>query len=207
MKLVLKSIYIVVTLVVSLSCSGVDNEVRNDPKAIELNNRAMTIVTKYQFVHISKVVFEMDSALTLLDSAILIDENYRTAYLNKVNVLSKLGRLNDVIEAVSVLIKKNEKDAEAYSLRGLYFEKNRDLGMAKKDYEMAIKAYDLRILENPNDLDAKTGKIFISAFIYGKEHAMKEIQILEKKYPKDMRVLLIKEGMAEFDRKKHIQEL
>ncbi|NQX97710.1 MAG: hypothetical protein HRT73_07495 [Flavobacteriales bacterium] len=76
MKLALKSIYVVITLFVSLSCSGDDNEIRNDPKAIELNNRAMTIVTKYQFTHVSKVVFEMDEALILLDSAILIDGNY-----------------------------------------------------------------------------------------------------------------------------------
>ncbi len=206
MKLALNSIYVVITLIVLLSCSSaVDNKDRNDPKAIELNDRAMGIFTKYQFFHVSKVVSEMEEALNLLDSAIATDEKYYTAYMNKVNVLSKLDRLSDAIEVLSFVINDSENNAEIYSTRGFFYEKLDDMENANKDYLLSLKSYDNRLLENPNSIEDKTGKIFISIFIDGKEQAIEKIELLEKQNPNDLNVKIIKDGIEEFDRKQYIE--
>src|SRR5688500_18651316 len=101
---------LIVSLFFSSLCIAQEND--NRQLAIKLNNKAVDLI------HL-----DPDSALTLLDSAIMVDSQYVMAYNNKVTIHCQKGEYQIAIETIKKKLLLDPKQAESVLLLGMLYEK------------------------------------------------------------------------------------
>ncbi|MGB7787116.1 MAG: tetratricopeptide repeat protein [Salinimicrobium sp.] len=109
-------------------------------------------------------------ALTAFDFAIISDDYFIGAYLEKGKVLEKLGRYNEAIENYKITLDLDDPTSFAYLRIGKCYEK---LGVD----ELALKNYRQTVHEDPL-LDK--GWIAITDFFYKKENYQKALYYINK---------------------------
>ena len=140
-------------LILFISCSGQDKKESYNPKAIDLNNKAVQLMQR----------FENDSALILFDKAIEIDNNYYLPHSNKCGIYIGRKQFDKALQESEMVIKKKPDLAEGWTFAGMLYDKQGDTLTAKKYYKKSIEIFDDRI-KNPEKKDQLTANRLNSAF-------------------------------------------
>ncbi len=100
--------------------------------AITLNNEAMDI-----YAQNPKSSETLEKAISLLDKAIAADPNYRLAYGNKAEYLTRIGKIEQALETLSVYLKRNPTDPYTLLPMGILNEKLGNKEKAMECYKQA----------------------------------------------------------------------
>jgi tetratricopeptide (TPR) repeat protein len=136
-------------LIILYACG--QNQVKNkvDRTAIELNNKAMTLVAFIDNVDSSK------KAILLLDQATAIDSNYFLGHYNKLMFFNQLKQIDKAIFTVNKLIQLRPSAQDLYLTAGILYEQIGDTLSSK-----AFFAKSLAICSSILDTISATNKDF-----------------------------------------------
>lgn len=127
-------------LILLTSCSRKDKKEVYNPKAIELNSKAVAQMQK----------FNNDSALILFDKAIEIDKTYYLPHANKVGIYIGKKEFEKAMAESEIAIKEKSDYAEGLVFAGMLHEGLGDTLAGKTYYKKSIEIFDKRIL-NPEE--------------------------------------------------------
>lgn len=100
--------------------------------AITLNNEAMDI-----YAQNPKSSETLEKAISLLDKAIATDADYRLAYGNKAEYLTRIGKTEQALETLSIYLKRNPTDPYTLLPMGILYEKIGNKEKAMDCYKQA----------------------------------------------------------------------
>jgi len=160
------------------SCSGRNKMEVFNPKAIELNNKAVAQMQK----------FNNDSAVILFDQAIEIDKTYYLPHSGKASIYIQKKEYDKALVESEKVIKINPDLAEGWAFSGIIHDKLGDTETANNYYKKSIALFDMKIA----DPGMKT-KIFnnrlnraFSLILLGQEsEAKEEMKKLKDEKPDD----------------------
>lgn len=158
------------------SCRQSEPRPKIDPHAIELNNKIVPLV---------RYISNPDScrkALSFLDSATNIDDDYYLGYFNKLMFLNKLKEYDKAILTTQNLIRLRPTAHDLYIIKGVFHEKSNDtvsskscflkslqicnsvldtMKLTNSDYEMLVtnKAVNLIMLNRNNEANIVLKKL------------------------------------------------
>jgi tetratricopeptide (TPR) repeat protein len=118
------------------SCGQNSTKHKINSAAIELNNKAMTLVQFIDNTDSSK------KALFLLDKATLIDSNYFLGYYNKLMFYTQLKQVDKAISTVNKLIELRPAAHDLYLTGGILYEQTGDSISAKPYFEKSLAICD-----------------------------------------------------------------
>lgn len=158
-----------VILLLLISCSEQkkhESQGPYDPKAIELNNRAVKLINLYK----------NDSALLLLDQAIDIDQSYYMPHSNKVTIYVSQADYKKAHRESELAIEKRPDLAEGWMMSGLLNEKLGDTIKAQQYYQKSIDLFEARISDPKKKDQIVANKLSraLSLILVGKEEEGKE---------------------------------
>lgn len=158
-----------VILLLLISCSEQkkhEGQGPYDPKAIELNNRAVVLINQYK----------NDSALLLLDKAIDIDQSYYMPHSNKVTIYVSQADYKKALRESELSIEKRPDLAEGWTMSGLLNEKLGDTIKAQQYYQKSIDLFEARISDPKKKDQIVANKLSkaLSLILIGKEKEGKE---------------------------------
>ena len=168
-----------VILLVLISCSEQKkqkNQGPYDPKAIELNNRAVRLMNQYK----------NDSALLLFDQAIDIDQSYYMPHSNKVTIYVSQADYKKALRESELAIEKRPDLAEGWTMSGLLNEKLGDTLKAQQYYQKSIDLFEARINDPKKKEQIVANKLSkaLSMILAGKEKEGKdELNKLKQENP------------------------
>lgn len=171
----------------------------------QLNNTASVI-----YAHIGIPVSRQDThrlmiAVEYLDKALDLDSLNRSAYRNKLNILSSMQEWESAIEAIDQWLSFGESGYYDYMLKGFVYEKMKLSDSSRIAFEKALRVFDEAGYSEADDRN-QVQKAIAIAFLKGKEAGLAEIsriiEITDSEY-----ALLIKEVMLEdFEKQTYIDE-
>lgn len=170
----MRQLILVLLIQALLSCSEIQKAGDNkyNPKAIELNNKAVKLSHS----------FKQDSALLLYDKAIEIDENYYLPHSNKVEIYLSRKEYDKALYESEMVIKKKPDLAESWFFAGLLNEIQGNTKKAMIYYKKSIEIFTNRI-NNPEkkaDINANKLNRALSKKILGDETYLKDFEELRK---------------------------
>jgi len=127
-------------LILLTSCSGKDKKEVYNPKAIELNNKAVLQMQKSN----------NDSALMLFDKAIEIDKTYYLPHVNKVGIYVGKKEFEKALAEIEIAITEKPDYAEGWAFAGMLHYGLGDTLEAKTYYKKSVEIFDKKIL-NPEE--------------------------------------------------------
>ncbi len=153
-------------LIILFSCTSQTEKTGYNPKAIELNNKA---IKYYQ-------IGEYYSALIYYDQAIESDSSYYLPHSNKVAIFLSRKDYNSALKESELVIKKKPDFAEGWTFTGMLYDFLGDTLKAKTYYEKSIEILDQRISnpDNKQDLEATRLNRAFSLILIGKEKEGRE---------------------------------
>ena len=120
-----------------ISCSAQPKDVTGHysqpiPAAIALNNEATAI-----YAQNPKSSESLEKAISLLDKAIATDADYRLAYGHKAEYLTRIGKIEQALETLSIYLKRNPTDPYTLLPMGILYEKIGNKEKAMDCYKQA----------------------------------------------------------------------
>lgn len=171
------TIYLILTL--CISCSKQAKKESYNPKAIELNNKAVELMQRSQ----------NDSALILFDKAIELDETYYLPHSNKIGIFIVKNQFDKALHESEMAIMKKPDLAEGWVYAGILHERQGDSMTAISYYKKSIEIFNERIKNPkkkediiPNKLNRALSLILLGQEIEGKE----EMRKLKAENPEDL---------------------
>lgn len=159
-----------------LSCNNNKENIEFNPKAVDLNNRAVEMLKRY----------EIDSAMVLLDSAIAADNNYYYPHSNKSAVYISRKQYDKAIKESELVLQKSPESAESWAFAGMIYDRIGKQSVAYKYYQNSIKLYNERIDDTSKmsqKFDNRLNRA-MSLILIGKESDAKgELQKLKAEQP------------------------
>jgi len=110
-------------------------QTKYDPKAVELQKKAVETFNKIQIGEDKKI----DSAISLLDQAIQIDPNYSLAYSTKSQFLVAQGELGQAAKVMENMLQRVPEFSEAIVYAGMIHTRLGNQTKAKYWYGKALK--------------------------------------------------------------------
>jgi len=152
-------------LITLYSCGQKPAKYKVDPAAVELNNKAMTLVAFIDNADSS------NKAISLLDKATTIDSNYFLGHYNKLMFFNQLKQFDKAVLTINKLIQLRPSAHDLYLTGGILYERIGDtvsskayltkslticsavldtMSVTNRDYEMLMsnKATNLIMLDN-----------------------------------------------------------
>jgi len=146
----MKNLLAVLMFIALVSCeSNKDQNSEYNPKAIELNNKAIKLSQN----------FKEDSALMLYDQAIAMDSSYFLPHFNKVGIYLKNKEYEKALFESEMVVKKKPDSAEGWFLAGLLNEHLGNKEKAMSYYEKSIGLYSGRIKNAEIEGEINDGKL------------------------------------------------
>jgi len=196
----MKNIIAILLLSIILSCNAQNTTYK--PKAIEMNNKAVNMVSK-SFGDVDQI----KKALVILDSAINLDTTYDFAYQNKANYLCKLKEYDSAIKTLDKVILLHKNTEVVLSLQGFMLEKIGKEKDALAKYQAAFTEYEQLIKEFPNKVEYQVNQAFLLEFLINKEATQKRFAEILKKYPDDKNVNSIISFLNTIDKNHYIDSI
>ena len=125
--------------IASLSCGQKSKKHSVDSRAVEINNRAMTLVPFADNIDSS------EKAIKILDSATAIDSNYYLGHFNKIMFLNRLGKFDKAIIASKNLIRLKPDAHDLYIVCGIFFERISDTISSKIYFRRSLNLCNLAL--------------------------------------------------------------
>lgn len=174
-------------------------------EAVSLNDSAVSLLIQVVPFQDSVNAKLNRKALTYLNKALKVDSLYQLAYSNKVDVLRNIGRFEEAIKTLEQTSEIFDGYAEAYSARGFLYEKIGKRDSAYIMYNLALKAYQKRILEEPENINHQINVAFILLFTDGKTESLYEIEDIIQK-TNDKQALDFRAVIKSFERDQFITD-
>jgi tetratricopeptide (TPR) repeat protein len=209
-----KSVLFIIVLII-VSCNDrekksnqneISNSYKADSLAIELNNKAISLISDAAHMYDSLSIILYDSAIVFLDRAIEIDSLYLLAYTNKAQVLQRKGSLEEALKVLKQVETRKPDFAEVITAQGFILEKIGRMELADRKYRQALKAYEERLDKNPMNDKVQSDISFLYIFLEDKKAAMDEIQKLIVENPNSEQLKMMESVIKDFDREKFIEE-
>ena len=182
-------------LITLYSCGQKPAKHKADPAAVELNNKAMTLVAFIDNPDSSR------KAISLLDKATTIDSNYFLGHYNKLMFFSELKQFDKAVLTINKLVQLQPSAHDLYLTGGILYERIGDTVSAKayftkslaicssvldtmnfknSDYEMLVsnKATNLIMLGNQEKANELLKKLYDS--LTDKEHKKMTLSMMNK---------------------------
>jgi tetratricopeptide (TPR) repeat protein len=177
-----------------------------DSNAVRLNNKAVRFISNAMHGYDSLSNALYDSAMIYLNRALEIDSLYLTAYSNKAQVLRRKGELEQSLEVLSKVQNIKPDFAEVITEQGFILEKMGRMELADQKYRQALKAYEKRLENDPENDKVKSDIAFLYIFLEDKNSAIDEIQSLVLENPESEQLKMMEGVIKNFDRKKFIEQ-
>ena len=175
-----------------------------DQKAVSLNDSAVNLLVRIVPFQDSLNADLNRKALKYLNQALEIDSLYELAYSNKVDVLKNLGKYQDAIKTLNDATSMIDNYAEAYSTQGFLYEKTGKADSADLMYNAALKAYQDRLSQKPDNINDRLNMAFLLIFTHNQAEALYEVEdIIEatgSQQAEDFKAVI-----KDFDRERFIQ--
>jgi Tfp pilus assembly protein PilF len=155
-----------VILILLTSCSGKGKKEVYNPKAIELNNKAVLQMQK----------FNDDSALILFDKAIEIDKTYYLPHANKAGIYVRKKEFEKALAECEMAVTEKPDYAEEWTVAGMLHYGLGDTLTAKTYFKKSVEIFDNRILtpEEKEHIFANKMNRAVSLILLGQEKDGKE---------------------------------
>lgn len=155
-----------VILILLTSCSGKDKKKANNPKAVELNKKAVLQMQKFNY----------DSALILFDKAIEFDKTYFLPHANKAGIYVRKKEFEKALAECEMAVTEKPDYAEEWTVAGMLHYGLGDTLTAKTYFKKSVEIFDKRIL-NPEEKEhifANKLNRAVSLILLGQEKEGKE---------------------------------
>lgn len=168
------------------------------PRAIALNNSAMMLASSSVY----RDTNDLKRAVTLLDSSIAIDSSYRTAYNNKVSLLSTQGKKKEAAATLEEWMRRYPSDQD---VRFFYAWVLKDKNKMREVAPVLLNRQDSLIRSHPDSVVLKAYRPFWMYVAGHKQEAVSEIDSLAARYPNSMDIDIQRQAltdstaMSEFD--------
>lgn len=185
------------------SCSQKKDEKQSAAKpkvsreCIALNDLAMKKISSF---YTTRENAQLDSAMYLLKKATECDTSYFLAHSNLATVFTLKGNYDAAIEVVNKLLRLTKNDPEIVVYKGMLYEKQDKKDLAQKEYDLANKLYDDRLAQYPDSLEIIGNKMFLKAYLEGKEKALSELDTYISKYPNSEVLQQYREMLVDFQK-------
>ncbi|MFZ6008855.1 MAG: tetratricopeptide repeat protein [Bacteroidota bacterium] len=195
--------FLLVIFSAEISCGQKKQEQQDAVKAKvskecrSLNDSATKKINSFYTTNLNE---QLDSAMFLLKKATECDTSYFLAYSNLTTVLALKGEYDSAIKVVNILLRLTKNDPEIVVYKGMLYEKQNKKESAQKEYNLANKLYDDRLAQYPDSLEIVGSKMFLKAYLEGKEKALSELDIYIKKYPNNELLQQYREMLTEFQK-------
>ena len=164
-------------LIALYSCGQKPTKYKVDPAAVDLNNKAMTLVRFIDNVDSSK------KAISLLDNATSIDSNYFLGYYNKLMFFNQLKQFDKAVLTINKLIQLRPSAHDLYLTGGILYERIGDTISSKKYFEKSLTICNT-VLDTMNktnrDYEMLVGNEAVNLIMLGDE--IKANELLKKLY-------------------------
>jgi len=121
-------------------------------------------------------IYEIDSALKLLNKAIELDDNYYYAYSNRATIYVIQKNYKNAIEECELVLEMNPDFAESWVFAGMLYDRIDKPQKANEYYQKSIELFDNQI-ENSKDKQQvniiKLNKA-VSLILLGKDYDAKQ---------------------------------
>lgn len=171
--------------------------------AIQKNDAAVKLFQQFMLINGSDSLFYQ--ALDSVNTAIKYDSAYARAYHNKASMLAEVDSTKAAIRVLDQLVKIDSTQIMAITLQGFFYEQIGDSLKAHAKYLEAIVAYEQRIKNNPEDVNAKVERAFLFLFTDSKNKALKEINKVIQDHPESQAAIIRKESIQNFNRREFIK--
>ncbi len=146
---------------------------------------------------------QLDSSILLVRQAIQCDSTFFAAHANLISFLSLKGEYDEAIQVVDKLLSWSGNVPGTIVLKGAILEKQGKTQLAEEQYNLAYQIYSQQLANDPDNLDIIGQKMYLTAYIEGKETAIHEIDQYIIKYPdndllKQYREILTKFRKSDF---------
>lgn len=178
------------------SCSGGIKKETYNPKAIELNDKAVTQMQKFNY----------DSALILFDEAIEIDKTYYLPHTSKAAIFIRKNELDKALIESEKVIKLKPDFAEGWTFVGLINDRLGNTQIAMECYKKSIELFDRKIADPKMKTKAFANKLnrAFSLILLGQEtEAKQEIKKLKEEKPDNIMI----EVLLKFSKQDYMNQM
>lgn len=177
-----------------------------DSIALKLNNKAVLLIgdAAHTYDTLKNVLY--DSAITYLNQAIEIDSSYLLAYTNKAQALQRKGSLMEALEVLNRVEIIKPDFVDVIVGQGFILEKLGQMESADQKYKQALKAYEKRLADDPQNDKVQSDIAFLYIFLEDRNAALDEIRDLILENPESEQLKMMEGLIKDFDRKKFIDE-
>jgi tetratricopeptide (TPR) repeat protein len=171
-----------------------------DNTAIALNDKAM------QQLYNAKDTNDVYLALYTLDQAISLDSTFIPAYINKVNTLLQLKKIDKALSCIQT-INRQGTFPEYIMFEGFMHERwKEDTITAQNLYHRALQAYD-SVYAQTQDSTLLFNKGFVVLMTEGKERGLVYYDSLLQHFPNNTLLQSMKEQAKDFDKQRFLIDL
>lgn len=147
---------------------------------------------------------EPDSAITLLDRAIDLDRKNYVAYSNKAVIYCARKDFENAIKAIQQGLNIKPDLAEGVVMLGMLYDYTRKPGLAKAQYEKAIKLYDDRLaLSDVNRKANRLNRAHALLLLGKEEEGQREVGLLLSENPTDAGIQML----VDFNKEKYLNDV
>jgi len=173
-------------LIALYSCGQKPAKYKVNPAAVDLNNRAMTLV---------RFIDNADSsqkAISLLDNATSIDSNYFLGHYNKLMFFNQLKEFDKAVLTINKLIQLRPFAHDLYLTGGILYERIGDTISSKKYFEKSLTICNT-VLDTMNktnrDYEMLVGNKAVNLIMLGDEIKANELlkQLHDSQTDEDLR--------------------
>lgn len=184
-----------------IGCSSNEGLGQN-PSCREFNEAAVDSLTEYNLGRRDSLL--LLNALDLLNRAIDCDSMYQLAYLNKLTVLTMLGKQREVLILIERLERVLPQDPGIFIAKGLQYEKIGKKDSAEVWYDRAKQRCDQNLDAYPDSANFIYDRVMLIAITAGKEQALSEIDKYISRYPEKEELSSYRQGILNFDKERYL---
>ncbi len=143
---------------------------------------------------------DIDAALTYATNAVEHDPEFAPAHINKALILARLGRTAEAIEVLDKCIEIAPDLAQAYLLRGIFFERDDHQGKARESYSEAIRHIDLAAAIAEGQINLAIQEAIARYLRDGTVGGLKSLNALLTAFPENHPARMARDRMVANDR-------
>jgi|GEM_PF-2673975 len=193
-------------LLFSASCKSQDH---NQTKIKEQRSQAELIVHQ-ALITFARNNCEEDSirkSIKMVKQAINLKNSEPIFYINAAQMYCSLNEYQQALEVLDEYSDDLATSVELETYKGLIFEKMGNVDSAKSYYAKAIKNFDLKIHNNPNNITFQLNRAFLLFFTNGENEAKMEFNRIASKFPKNENVKAMRNNFSSFNRETYINQI
>lgn len=165
-------VFVIVVMVGVYACISKDD---NEARSIKLNDKANNIYMRIGIPTNSNDSVLIGDALMLLDSAIQLDSLNKSAYVNKMNILTSTKEYGQAISVIRSLQLLDSHNYYYFFLEGCALYKSEDSKKAFDKFTISLNKFDSKYANTTSE-NIIIRRAVLIAFLQGKESAIEYVK-------------------------------